>query len=268
MLEIFNQSFMVDALLLGIALSIAAAFLSPFLVLSNQAMIADGMSHVAFAAIILGFLVSDQPLYFGIPFLLLASLAITFLSDQTNLNNDAAISVVSSLSLAIGLIVATIGSGFNRSIESLLVGSILTVTKTEVLLAFCLVTVVMVFVFVNFRSLLSMTYDLEFAKFSKVKTKALRYGLSAITALFVVVGVRTVGTLLISSFTVFPVLIASQITVGFKKTLLVGVVISMIVMFLGIVGSYYLNLPTGSTVVILYAISLAVAYLLHRLIRR
>lgn len=265
MLDLFSHEFMLYALCLGLALAVAAAFLSPFLVLNHQSMIADGLSHVAFTGVILGFLFSEQPLYFAVPFVLLSSLLITFLSDQAHLNNDAAISVVSSVSLAIGLIIATVGSGFNRSIESLLVGSILTVTKTELFISAGLVILVTFFVLGNYRSLLSMTYDLEYAKFSKKPTKVLKYGLSAITALFVVLGVRTVGTLLIAGFTVFPALIASQITIGFKKNLFYGVLISMTSMVIGIVLSYYLNMPTGSTVVIIYAITLMLAYLLKKM---
>lgn len=265
MLELFNHTFMIYAFLLGLGLAISAAFLSPFLVLNHQSMIADGLSHVAFTGVILGFLFSGQPLYFAIPFVVLASFLITFLSDQAHLNNDAAISVVSSVSLAIGLIIATMGSGFNRSIESLLVGSILTVTSVEIILSWILVLIVTLFVILNYRTLLSMTYDLEYAKFSKKPTKLLRYTLSAITALFVVVGVRTVGTLLIAAFTVFPALIASQITIGFKRALFYGILASAISMVLGIVISYYLNMPTGSTVVLLYAMALMFAYGLKKL---
>lgn len=268
MLELFSHSFMVYALILGLALAIAAAFLSPFLVLSNQSMIADGLSHVAFTGIILGFLFSEQPLYFALPFVVLASFLIAFLSDHAQLNHDAAISVVASVSLAIGLIVATLVSGFNRSIESLLIGSILTVTVTEVILACFLVILIIAFIFKNYRSLLSMTYDLDFAKFSKIRTKLLRYGLSAVTAVFIVVGVRTVGTLLIAAFTVFPALIGAQLTFSFKKTLIYGVLISSLAMVVGIVVSYYLNMPTGSTVVIVYALFLMIAYILKQMRRR
>lgn len=268
MFNIFSQTFMMNALILGMALAIAAAFLSPFLILNNQAMIADGMSHVAFTGIILGFLVGDQPLYFAIPFVVLASFVVTALSDKADLNNDAAISVVSSFSLAIGLIIATLGSGFNRSIESLLVGSILTVTTTEVIFAVVLVIVVIAFVFLNYRSLVSMTFDLDFARFSKIKTKVLRYSLSAVTALFVVIGVRTVGTLLISAFTVFPALISSQVSVSFKKTLTVGVIVSIVTIFFGIVASYHLGYPTGSTIVVLFTIILALAYIVKLVLRR
>ena len=268
MFNIFSQTFMMNALILGLALAIAAAFLSPFLILNNQAMIADGISHVAFTGIILGFLVSEQPLYFAIPFVVFASIIITMLSDKAQLNNDAAISVVSSFSLAIGLIVATLGSGFNRSIESLLVGSILTLTTIEVLFSIFLVLVIIVFVLLNYRSLVSMTFDLDYAKFSKIKTKGLRYSLSIVTALFVVIGVRTVGTLLISAFTVFPALIASQVSVSFKKTLMVGVLVSIVTIFFGIVISYHLGYPTGSAIVVLFTIILGFAYIVNIFLRR
>lgn len=264
MFEIFNETFMIHALIIGISLSITAALISPFLVLNQQAMIADGMSHIAFTSIILGFLLSEQPLYLGVPLVVLSSIAITFLSDHTSINNDAAISVVSSVSLALGLIVVTLGSGFNRSIESLLIGNILTVTKTEITLSLVLLLVTLLFVILNYRSLLSMTYDRDYANFLGVKTTFLKYTLSALTALFVIVGVRTVGTLLISAFIVFPVLIASQISNGFKRTFINGIFISILSMFLGIVCSFYLNFPTGSTVVMIFFVFLVLGFLFQR----
>ncbi|OCN05282.1 hypothetical protein A4S06_09245 [Erysipelotrichaceae bacterium MTC7] len=260
MFSMFTHSFMVYALILGIGLAISAACLSPFLVFSNQAMIADGMSHIAFTGVILGFLFSEQPLYFALPFVVLASFAITYMSGKEGINNDAAIGVVSAVSLAIGLIIATVGSGFNRSIESLLVGSILTVTKTEMITTLLLAMVVIVFVVVNYRSLLSMTFDENYARFRKVKVHFLRYALTACTAMFVVLGVRSAGTLLISAFVIFPSLSAVQLARSFKQTLILGVCLAIVGMFMGIVASYHLNFPTGSTIVLAYTLILLCCY--------
>ncbi|MFV0381258.1 MAG: metal ABC transporter permease [Breznakia sp.] len=261
MFSIFQETFMMNALILGMALAITAALLSPFLVLSNQAMIADGLSHVAFTGMIVGFLCSEQPLYFAIPFVVVASFAITALSDKVKINNDAAISVVASFSLAIGLIIATVSSGFNRSIESLLVGSILSVSYTDIVYVLLLLGFTILFVYFQYRSLLSMTFDFDYATFSKVHTMLLRYSLSAISALFVVIGVRSVGTLLISAFMVFPALIASLVCVSFKRVLIFGIVVSMLSVFFGMVVAYYLGYPTGSSIVVVFTLGLLVAYL-------
>lgn len=260
MFSMFQYPFMIYALLLGIALAISAACLSPFLVFSNQAMIADGMSHIAFTGVILGFLLSEQSLYFALPFVVVASFAITYISSKPGINSDTAIGVVSAVSLAIGLIVATVGDGFNRSIESLLVGSILTVSTTEMISTVILALLVVIFVCVNYRSLLSMTFDETYARFRKVKVTLLRYTLTAATAIFVVLGVRSAGTLLISAFVIFPSISAVQLSKSFKQTLIFGIIFAVIGMFVGIVASYHLNFPTGSTIVLAYTAILFICY--------
>lgn len=268
MFDFFSEEFMQSALLLGVSLGIAAAILSPFLVLSHQAMIADGMAHISFTGITIGLLVSSQPLYFAIPFAVFASIVITWLAEKGNLQNDAAISVVSAFSLAIGIIIITLGKGFNISIESLLVGSILTGKKSEVIMSLILMVVTIVFVFFFYRPLLSMTYDPEYAKFTGVHTNILKYSLSILTSVFVVVGVRTVGMLLISAYTVFPALIANQFSKSFKYTLFGGIIAAVVSVFFGITISYHLDLPPGSSIVVLYSIGLAIGYTYKKFLRR
>ena len=268
MFDFLNEQFMQYALYLGLALAVAAAFLSPFLVLNHQSMIADGMAHISFTGIIIGLLVSNQPLFFAIPFAIIASFAITFLALNGNLQNDAAISVVSVFSLAVGLVIVTVGKGFNRSIESLLIGSILTVNKSEVVIALILMIITIIFIVLFYRPLLSMTYDKDYAKFLGIKTSHLRYSLAALTAIFVVVGVRTVGVLLISAYTVFPGLISYQLSKSFKYTLVNGIIVAIFTIFLGITISYHLNWPTGSTIVILYTINLVFSFTINKVLRR
>lgn len=259
MFDFLTHSFMQYALILGLAIGISAALLSPFLVLNKQAMIADGLSHVSFSGIIFSLLLFDQPIVFAIPFTVLGALFITYLGQRKMIEHDQAIGVVSAFFLSIGLITVSLSSGFNRSIESLLVGSILTVSLSDVFLALGLLVVISIFIFIFYRQLLSSTYDETYAKFSKVKQQLLKYSLSALTAVFIVVGVRTVGMLLISAFIIFPALIASQISRSFKETLLFGVITALVIIFLGLTLSYHLNIPTGSTIVVVYTIVLLVS---------
>lgn len=265
MFDFLSYSFMQYALILGLAIGLATALISPFLVLSNQAMIADGLSHVSFTGIIFGLLLFDQPIYFAIIYSVIGALIISFLSQQKMIKQDSAIGVVSAFSLAIGLIVVSLSDGFNRSIESLLVGSILTVGLTEVIVSLIILLLVTLFVVFNYRRLLSITYDNNYAKFSGIKYHLLKYMLAAITAVIVVVGVRTVGMLLISAFIIFPALIASQISKSFKHTLIISLISAFITVFISIFISFHLNIPTGSTIVVLYSLILIVSIFYRRI---
>jgi len=268
MLDFLSYSFIQQALVIGIALAISAALLSPFLVLNQQAMIADGLAHVSFAGIILGVVLSGEPLWIAIPFVMLASILIKYLSTTKTINGDAAIGLVSSISFAIGLIIVKKGQGFNISIESMLVGNIFTATLTEMYLSLIIMALIGVFVLIFYRKLFVMTYDLNYAKFTKIKVQLIGYTLSALTAFFIVIGVRTIGTLLISALVVFPSVISSQLAKSFKNTLLIGVLSSILIVIMGIFVAHPLEIPVGSTIVVLYAAILVFLLILKPLWRK
>ncbi|CCV64176.1 Metal ion ABC transport systems, permease components [Alteracholeplasma palmae J233] len=268
MFNFLTQDFMIRALLLALSLSAAASLLSPFLVLNKQAMIADGLSHVAFTGIIFGLLFSNQAFYIAIPFTVLASIFITYLGNIKMIDHDSAIGVISTFTLAVGLIVVSLTDGFNRDIESLLTGAILSSSSVDVWISFAILIITGAFITFFYRSLLSLTYDESYAKFSKVKSTFLKYCLSALTGLFIVVGIRTVGMLLISTFIIFPALIASQISRSFKQTILISLLVSVVSVFLSIWISYELDTPTGSTIVVFYTLVLALAIIYRRFFKK
>ncbi len=276
MFEIFTHSFMVYALIIGLTLGIGAALLSSFLVLNNQSMIADGLSHVAFTGIIFGLLsFPDQPIYVALPIAIIASIVITYLSQLKMVEHDAAIGVISALSLAIGLITVSLAKeGFSRDIESLLTGYILSASFTDVILSILSLIVVAIFIIFLYRQLLSSSYDQTFAQFSKVNHKLLKYLLSALTATFIVIGVRTVGMLLVSSFIIFPSLIASQFSKSFKQNIWLSVLIAGIVVTFSMMASFMMSLsdiidlPTGPTIVITYSIALMASILYRKFAKK
>lgn len=268
MFSFLQYEFIQQAMMIGIALAISAALLSPFLVLNQQAMIADGLAHVSFAGIVLGVLLSEQALYIAIPFVMLASLLIKYLSTTKTINGDAAIGLVSAVSFALGLILIKKGEGFSVSIESMLVGNIFTATQTEMWLSLLIMGFIGGFILIFYRQLFLMTYDMDYARFSKINVQLLGYILSGLTAIFIVVGVRTIGTLLISALVVFPSIISSQLTKSFKNTLLLGLLSSLIVVILGIFIAHPLEIPVGSTIVILYAMILLIVLIMKPLWRK
>lgn len=266
--DFLSYDFMKYAMVLGLAIGLAAALLSPFLVLNRQSMIADGLSHVAFTGIIFGLLFSEQPIYFAIPFAVVAACLITFLGQIKRIEYDSAIGVVASFSLAVGLITVSLSEGFSRSIESLLVGTILTVTLAEVIISLALLGLALGFVLLLYRPLLSMTYDAEYAKFTGVRHSLLKYCLAALTAVLIVIGVRTVGMLLMSAFVIFPALIASQLASSFKSTFMIGCATALVTVFCGITIAYHLDIPTGSAIVVLYTLLLAASIAFRKIKRR
>ena len=138
----------------------------------------------------------------------------------------------------------------------MLVGNIFTATRVEMYLSLLITVLIGLFILIFYRKLFMMTYDSNYAKFSKVNVQLLGYLLSILTAFFIVIGVRTIGTLLISALVVFPSIISSQVAKSFKKTLVMGIISSVIIVILGIFVAHPLAIPVGSTIVVIYALVL------------
>lgn len=267
MFDFLSYSFMQYALLIAIIISLSGSLLSPFLALNSQAMIADGLSHVAFSGIIISLITSGQPLYLAIPIVIVSSILITYISEQKSINSDAAIAIISSLSLAIGFIIVSKVSGFNFSIESFLVGQILTVSTTDIITSLIVMILIIIFVALLYQRLLANTFDKKYAYFSNQNNRLVKYGLSIITAIFIITSIRSVGMLLTSSLVVFPAIISIQLSKSFNRVLLNGMLISLINAFLSITISYHLGLPTAATIVVGYGLLLILAISYKRVFR-
>lgn len=254
MFEMFEYQFFQFALITGLAIGITTALMSNFLVLKNQALIGDGLAHVSFAGIIIGMLVAEEPIYIAIPIVILAAILMKLLMNSAKVHGDAAIGIVSSLALALGFIIISIQSGYNRSIEGLLVGSILTVDLTDIILSISLLVVVIIFMIRSYQRLFSMTYDYEYAKFTKIHVKKYDWLISILTAVMIVLGVQSVGILLISSLIIFPSISATQIAKSFKHAVYLGIGINVFAVFFGLTFSHLMNIPSGASIVMVHGL--------------
>jgi len=259
-IEIFSYNFMIYAFIIGALVAVVTALISPFIVLNNQSMLADGLAHTSFLGFVIGVILIDQPIYIALLIAALASVLIKLIATKASINNDAAIGVVSSLSFAIGLIIISVTSGFNVSIESLMTGSLLTTNIDDIIITSLLALVTFAFVIFFYRYLYQNVFDKENIVISRRKSIILDYTLSMISALIIVVGVKIVGALLVSSLIIFPTLIATQFKKSFKTTIIISISASLASMLISIYISYPLDIPASSTVVISNAVILFGAY--------
>jgi zinc transport system permease protein len=252
--DFLQFAFLQQALLIGLILSISAALLSPFLVLNQQGMIAHGLSHVSFTGFVLGLLFFDQPLWIAVPFVVLSSILIQYLTTKVKLQGDVSIGIVTSIAFSLGLILVKTSSSFNVSVESLLVGNIFTLRAGDLFLSIVILLMIAAFISRFYQKLFLMTYDENYAVFLKINVSLLRYLLAIFTSLFIVVGVRSIGVLLITSLIIFPAAIASKISSTFKHTFLLGIMIAVVSSLFGILIAHPLNIPASASIVMMYTV--------------
>jgi len=247
--QMFSYQFIVYALIAGISISICAALLGTSLVLKRNSMIGDGLSHVGFGACAIAMALNWAPLAFAIPIVIIASFLILKLSEKSKIHGDSAIALVASASLAIGYIVIHT-SGTNIDVENYLYGSILGITKQELIMSVSLSIVVIIAFVLLYNKIFAITFDESFMKSTGGKTELYNIIISVLCSITVVLGMKLMGALLITSLIIFPTISARQIFKKYKSVVIASVVISVLCFFIGMVMNYYIDLPIGSTIVV------------------
>jgi zinc transport system permease protein len=262
--EAVQYDFMLKALLVGLLIAVCCSFLGIFLVLKKYSMIGDGLAHVSFATIAIALLLAASPLLVSIPLVILSSFLILKLNEKADLHGDAAIGLVSSFALAAGVLISSVARGFNVDLFSYLFGSILVISNMDIVLSVILSMAVIFMIFFFYNNLFAITYDEEFAKVIGLNTRLMNYLISVLTSITIVLGIRVVGTMLISSLIIFPTVTALQVAKGFKSAILVSSSVSVVCVVLGVFLSFIMNFPTGATIVMLNALCFAVFFCIKK----
>ncbi len=220
--------YMKEPLLVGILLSIAAAMIGVILVLKRYSMIGDGLSHVGFGAFAVALALNQEPLLVALPIVIIAAYVLLRIGERKKLKGDAAIALISSSALAIGYIVGNLSNGFSADIGSYMFGSITTASKEDLYYTLP-ITIVIILLFIVFQNrIFSVTFDESFSKAMGINTRIYNIGLSIVTAVIVVLGIRIMGTLLISSLIIFPALTSMRLFKRFKWSVWAAMIISVI----------------------------------------
>lgn len=261
LIEMISYPFMQRALIVGILMSFCAALVGVTVVLKKNSMIGDGLSHVAFGAFAIASVLGLTPLWVALPIVILASFGILFLSGRRKIDGDAIIAVLSASGLAIGVMAISAFRGVNIDLNSYLFGSILSVGWEDVVLSVVVALAVGIIYVVMYNRIFLVTFDVEFAKSLGLKTNIYDAVFAIICSVVIVLGMRLLGALLISSLMIFPVLIAMTFNKSFKKVVIWSVMISVVDFLIGLLFSYFISLPVGATVVVVNLLILVIVRL-------
>lgn len=224
----FSYSFILRALIVGVLVSLCASLLGVSLVLKRYSMIGDGLSHVGFGAIAVATAFNWAPMEFTIPVVIIAAFLLLRLSENSSIKGDSAIAIISTGALAFGILVASMTTGMNTDINSYLFGSILAMTLNDVLLSVVLSAVVIVLFVLFYNKIFAVTFDETFSNATGIRANVYNMLIAILTAITIVLGMRMMGALLISSLIIFPALTSMRVCKHFKTVVIVSAVISII----------------------------------------
>jgi zinc transport system permease protein len=248
--EMFSYAFLFRAVVVGLLVSLCAALLGVSLVLKRYSMIGDGLSHVGFGALAVASAMNAAPLAVSIPIVVLAAFLLLRISENGKIKGDAAIALISTSSLAVGVLVISLSSGMNTDVCNYMFGSILVMSKSDVTLSVILAAVVLTMFVLFYNKIFAVTFDENFAKATGVKTQIYNMLIAFLTAITIVLGMRMMGALLISALIIFPALTSMRLCKRFMSVTVCSAVVSVVCFFTGVVISYVKAVPTGASVVI------------------
>jgi len=248
--QMFSYSFLVRAVIVGLLVSLCASLLGVSLVLKRYSMIGDGLSHVGFGALAIAAALNLAPLAVSIPIVVLAAFLLLRLSENSKIKGDSAMALISTGSMAMGVIIISMTTGMNTDVCNYMFGSILAMSKNDVTLSIVLAIVVLTLFILFYNKIFAVTFDETFARATGVKAGLYNMLIAFLTAITIVLGMRMMGALLISSLIIFPALTSMRLCKKFKTVTICSAFVSVICFFIGVAGSYLYATPTGASVVI------------------
>ena len=236
--EMLSYPFLVRALVGGMLVSLCASLLGVSLVLKRYSMIGDGLSHVSFGALSVALAMGWSPLKISIPVVVLAAFFLLRITENSRIKSDAAIALISASALAIGIIVTSLTTGLTTDVSSYMFGSILAMSREDVVLSAVLSVVVLILFLVCYNKIFAVTFDENFAKATGVNVGFYNVVIAVLTAV------------LISSLIIFPCLSSMRVFKSFGSVVVSSGILSVLCFIIGMAASYQFSTPAGASVVV------------------
>ena len=268
--EMLSYPFLVRAIIVGVLVSLCAALLGVSLVLKRYSMIGDGLSHVGFGTLAIATALNLAPLVVSVPVLVITAFLLLRLSENSKIKGDAAIALISSGALAVGVMTVSLTVGMNTDVCNYMFGSILSLSMADTRLSVILSILVLILFVLFYPRIFAITFDETFSKATGTNTSLFNMIVASLTAVTVVLGMRMMGALLISSLIIFPSLTSMRLCKKFKSVVICSAVVSVLCFIIGMVISFKCETPTGASIVIVNIIAFAlfsIAGVLKRRVR-
>ena len=268
MAELLSYSFMRNALMAGVLVSLTCGIIGTLVVLKRMVFISGGVAHTAYGGVGLAFYLGVNPILGAVAFSLVASFLMGYVQRQTRQRQDTLIGVMWAIGMAIGIVFADMTPGYKADLMSYLFGSILAVTHTDLWMMLGVNLLVLGFVILFYKELQAVAFDESFARVRNLPVDLLYIALVAMIGLAVVMLMRVVGLIMIIALLTVPAAIGSLFLNHMKHIMWLAMVLSLVFTTGGLLLSYFFNLTSGATIILIAGISYLSALLIHKSCRR
>lgn len=267
-MSLWGLEFMQRALLAALLTGLAAPAIGIFLVQRRQALIGDGIGHVALTGVGLGLLTGRSPVITAVVVATAGAVAIELVRHYGKASADVALAILFYGGIAGGVLLTGLSGNTAATLNTYLFGSVTTVSRADLRVVVGLTVVVLLLVFGLSRQLFAMSQDEEFARVTGMPVRAYGILLATMAAVTVTLSMRTVGLLLVSALMVVPVAAAQQLTRAFRVTFMLALAIGVTAALAGVVLSFYVDAPSGPSIVLLAIVAFVLSWPAGALLRR
>jgi zinc transport system permease protein len=264
MFSLFHYDFVIRAFAAGIITAILAPSIGIFLVVRRYSLMADTLAHVSLVGVALGLLTGVSPVIGSLVVAAVAAVAIERLRESKKVFGESILALFLSGGLAVAVVLISLSHGFNVNLVSYLFGSITTVSASDVRVIFVAGTLIIIMIAAFYKEFFCIAFNEELAAANGLNVKLLNTLLIIIAAVTVSLSIRIVGALLIGALMIIPTVSAIQFKLSFKKTMFLGVGLSLFSVITGLFASYYFDLATGGTVVVIALLVFCLSLLANR----
>lgn len=268
MSAILSYEFMQNAILAGILASVICGVIGPFIVARRMVFISGGLSHTAFGGLGIAYWLGIHPLFGATAFVLASAVLIARVEEKKLNQNDLFIGIVWAVGVAIGIIFIHMTPGYAPDLMAFLFGNILTVPRLDVLITLALVLIVTAAVLTFYRGFVAIALDAEYAQARRLPVASLKMGLMLLTALSIVTLIQVVGILLVIALLTIPVAVASELSGHFRRIMFLSILCGTVICLTGLLVSYFIELPSGASIILIGGALLGLVKGLKRIFRR
>jgi zinc transport system permease protein len=264
LLELIHYQYFINAILASLLAAISCGIAGTYVVSRRIVFISGGITHTSFGGIGIGYFFGFNPVWGAAMFSVLSALGIEYFTRKGNIRNDSVIAMLWSLGMAIGVIFIYLTPGYAPNLMTYLFGSILTVNSTDLLMLSGLTLIIVLFFTFFFRRIQYISFDQEYASTLNLRVGFINYSLMTLVSLTIVFNIKLVGIILLLSMLTIPQNAANMLTKDYKKIIFLSILIGFAGSLSGLIISYFLNIPSGATIIF----SLVSFYLVIRLVLR
>jgi len=257
---ILKYTFMQNAILAAILASIVAGVIGPIVMEKKLVSMSGGIAHASFGGIGLGYLLNFEPIWGGLIFAVGASLLISKITKNGKIKADTLTGILWSFGMALGILFIALSPGYMPDMTSYLFGDILSVSNSS-LIYMSIFTVIIIFIFVMFfNSFILYLFDEDYAKTTGIKTSVLETLTYIMIPMGIIVLIKIVGIILTIALMTIPISIAKMMFKSIKRVIVASIFISAILCLVGIVISYYINIPSGACIILFSTVVYAIIW--------